>query len=271
MTNRLLRYRRLRRCIGPMLTLALTLLGSNHAHAQSQNPASGTDNWQYEVMPYLWATRMKGDVQAGPLPSTSVDMKFADILETLDFGFMTAFEARKNRWGLLLDGMYMKVSDSASASRSDIGLTVDARAQIKQSMLAGAVAYRAIEGSAPVDIIGGIRYNRINVEAKIDATLFGQTGTLKRSGSKDWVDPYIGARVTLPISDKWKGIGYLDIGGSGAGSDLTWQGMTGLMYTYSPSTTINMGYRYMKVNYDDGGFKYDMANDGLYLGVAMKF
>lgn len=257
--------------MAPMLLLVFTMLGCGYAHAQSDGSASGKSSWQYEVMPYLWATRMKGDVQAGPLPKTSVDMKFADILENLDFGFMTAFEARKNRWGVLFDGMYMKVSDSASASRSDIGLSVNARMQVKQSMLAGAIAYRAIEGSMPVDVIGGIRYNRIDAEAKIDASLFGQSGTVKRSGSKDWVDPYIGARVTLPISEKWKATGYVDVGGSGAGSDLTWQGMAGLTYAYSPSTIINVGYRYMKVDYDDGGFKYDMANDGVYVGLALRF
>jgi opacity protein-like surface antigen len=250
-----------------LLPLALTLFGSGYAYGQSHS--GSPDSWQYEVMPYLWATRMKGDVQTGSLPKTSVDMKFSDILENLDFGFMTVFEARKGRWGFLFDGMYMKVSDSATASRPNI--SVGAEMQIKQSMLAGAVAYRAIEGSIPVDVIGGLRYNKIDVEAKIDANLIGMAGKVKRSGDKHWIDPYIGARVTVPISEKWIGIGYVDIGGAGSGSDFTWQGMAGLAYSYSPTTTLKMGYRYMKVDYDDGGFKYDMANDGLYLGLGLRF
>jgi opacity protein-like surface antigen len=252
---------------GSLLPLALTVFGSGYAYGQSGGGSS--DGWQYEVMPYLWATRMKGDIQAGPLPKVGVDMKFSDILENLDFGFMTAFEARKGRWGFLFDGMYMKVSDSATASVP--GIAVGAKMQIKQSMLAGAVAYRAIEGTIPVDVIGGLRYNKIDVEAKIDASLYGQAGAVKRSGDKLWTDPYVGARVTVPINEKWKGIGYVDIGGGGAGSDFAWQGMAGLIYSYSPSTTVNMGYRYMKVDYDDAGFKYDMANDGLYVGLGLRF
>lgn len=250
---------------GWLASLALVASASGFAHAQGNS----SDAWQYEVMPYLWATRMKGDIQAGPLPKTSVDMKFSDIFDTLDFGFMTAFEARKGRWGFLFDGMYMKVSDSASASNP--GGSVAAKMQIKQSMLAGAIAYRAIEGNIPVDLVGGLRYNKIDAEAKIDASLFGQVGAVKRSGDKDWIDPYVGARVMLPINEKWKAVGYADIGGSGAGSDFTWQGMAGLIYSYSPSVSVNFGYRYMKIDYDDGGFKYDMANDGLYLGAGLRF
>lgn len=254
---------------GSLALVLFVAMGGGHAYGQS----NADDNWQYEVMPYLWATAMNGNVQAGQLPRTSVDMKFSDIVDVLDFGFMTAFEARKGRWGFLFDGMYMKVSDSATASRADIGLSVDAKMQLKQSMVAAAVAYRAIEGNTPVDVIGGARYNKIDAEAKIDAGLFGGVvgTTVKKSGQKHWTDPYIGIRATMPINERWKGIGYIDVGGGSSGSDLTWQGMAGLIYTYSPSVTINMGYRYMKVDYDDGGFKYDMANDGLYAGIGFRF
>lgn len=247
----------------------LVALGSGHSYSQ----VNANESWQYEVMPYLWATAMNGDVQAGRLPKTSVDMKFSDIADVLDFGLMTAFEARKGRWGFLFDGMYMKVSDSAVASRANIGLSVDAKMQLKQSMVAAAVAYRAIEGNVPVDVIAGLRYNRIDVDAKIDASLFGglRGRTVKRSDEKHWADPYIGLRATLPINEKWKGVGYVDAGGGGSGSDFTWQGMAGLIYTYLPAVTVNMGYRYMKIDYDDGGFKHDMANDGLYAGVGFRF
>jgi opacity protein-like surface antigen len=251
--------------------LLASMLGSSGS-ALAQTTAEAADAWQFEVTPYLWATRMKGDVQTTRLPKTEVDMKFSDILENLDFGFMTAFEARKGRWGFLFDGMYMKVSDGASASLPGGALVVDAKARVQQTMLAGAVAYRVMEGHAALDLIGGLRYNKIDVDADIDPSLFGGVGPrVSRSGKKDWVDPYIGLRVIHPLNAKWHAIGYVDVGGFGAGSDTTWQGMAGLSYAYSASTSLNMGYRYMKVDYKDGGFRYDMANDGLYAGVGMRF
>ena len=140
---------------------AALLLGAG-VPAGAQTAAGQSGRWQYELTPYLWASGMKGDVQAGALPRTSVDMSFSDILDVFDFGLMGAFEARNGRWGLLFDGMYMKVSDSATARRTGpgpIGATLTANADVKmeQTMLAGAVAYRAMEGRSPVDVIGGLR------------------------------------------------------------------------------------------------------------------
>ncbi len=70
-----------------LLLAAMAGLGTGSAMAEGSKPA---DAWQYELTPYLWASRMDGNVKAGPLPKTSVDMKFSDILDNLDAGFMTA-------------------------------------------------------------------------------------------------------------------------------------------------------------------------------------
>lgn len=237
---------------------------------------AAAEEWQFEATPYLWASAMKGDVQAGRLPKTAVDMSFSDILDVLDFGLMGAFEARKGRWGVLFDAIYMKVSDSAEASRRGAGplgatLTVGADAEIEQTMLAGAVAYRAVEGNAPVDLIAGLRYNKIDVDAKIDASLFGLSGTAKRSGDLDWIDPYIGVRVQYPLNERWSLVGYADAGGFGVGSDFTWQGAAGVNYEFSKTFVAKFGYRYLRVDYDKDNTLYEMRNDGLYLGAGIRF
>lgn len=55
------------------------------------------------------------------------------------------------------------------------------------------------------------------------------------------------------------------------GSDLTWQGLAGLRYASSDTVTPTFGYRTMTVDYDDGGFRYDVRNDGLYARVGIRF
>jgi opacity protein-like surface antigen len=248
-----------------LLTLANTLCGSVWA-------AETGDTLRYSITPYLWATRMKGDVKAGRLPETSLDMKFSDILETLDFGFMTAIEIRKGRFGFLFDGLYMNVADSSDAQSTDGSVTVSADAEVKQTMLAFAAAWRVWEERFLVDAVGGVRYNKIEFDADIDATLFGEeAGSVGRSGDKDWVDPYVGLRLVVPVGGGLSLVGYVDAGGFGVGSDFTWQGLAGLEYAMSESFIASVGYRYMKIDYDQGGFRYDMANDGLYAGMTMAF
>lgn len=250
------------------------LFGATPAGAQSSGSASA--NWNYEFTPYLWGAGMKGTVQSGSLPATNVDMSFTDIVDVLDFGLMGAFEARKGRWGLYLDAIYMKVSDSATVSRTGAGplgatLTATANITLKQSMLAAAAMYRVSGGPSTVDVLGGLRYNKLDVEAAADFTLLGLAASRSRSGDKDWVDPYIGVRLQHALSDRWKFEGYADVGGFGVGSDLTYQVIAGFNYTFSKSVSAKMGYRYLNADYDKGGFVYDMKMDGLYLGVGIAF
>ena len=249
--------RRVFRSLVPALLAGL----SSVASAQSAGA------WQFEVTPYLWGAGMKGDVQAGNLPRTQVDMGFADILQNLDFGIMGAFEARRDRWGFLLDAIYMKVSDAGTASQGP--LTVTADATFKQKMFAGAVAYRVSEGPTRVDLIGGARYSKLRVKAVIDASLFGLAGRTERTANQSWTDAYVGIRVQAPIAERWTFVGYADAGGGG--SDSTWQAAAGAQYALSKDATVNFGYRYLSVDYNKGGFLYDMDSAGLYLGASFRF
>ncbi len=138
-------------------------------------------------------------------------------------------------------------------------------------MLAAAVMYRAVEGRTPVDVVGGLRYNKLDVEATADFTLLGLAASRTRSGDKDWVDPYIGLRFQHPIANRWALVGYADVGGFGVGSDFTWQAALGVNYEISKSVSAKFGYRHLSVDYDKDGFLFDMKMDGLYLGLGIRF
>jgi opacity protein-like surface antigen len=253
----------------------LTLVAFTSAPAQTTAGLSG-DRWQYEFTPYLWASAMKGDSQIGALPKVRMDMSFSDIVDDLDFGLMGAFEARKGRWGLLFDAIYMKISDAATATWTGprpggAAPTGAANVTMEQTMLAAAAAYRVSNGPMDVDVVGGARYSRIKVSADFSASLFAAAGTVSRTGSKDWVDPYVGVRVAHPLSDRWTAVGYADVGGFGIASDFTWQALAGFNYRFSKSLSGKFGYRIITVDYDKDGFLYDMKNQGAYAGVGMHF
>jgi opacity protein-like surface antigen len=244
-------------------SLAALLAASFRAVAWAQSPGQ----WQFEATPYLWGAGMQGDVQAPNLPRTNVDMSFIDTLHNLDFGIMGAFEARKDRWGFLFDGIYMKVSDAASSTQGPLRVSADAT--IKQQMLSGAVAYRVSDGPALVDVLGGARYSKIKAKAIIDGSLFGLGGRVERTGDKSWTDAYVGMRVQAPLYERWTLVGYADVGGGG--SDSTWQATIGAQYAYSKDVAIKFGYRYYSVDYNKGGFLYDMDSAGLYFGAGFRF
>jgi opacity protein-like surface antigen len=238
------------------------------------------DTWQFEVAPYVWMAGLKGDVQSGNLPKTAMDVGFSDILDVLDFSFMGAIEARKGRWGFLFDAQYMKLSDSATASRTGPGpigatLTAEAEFEMRQTIYSAAALYRLSEGATRIDAIGGVRYMKLDVDADVGATLLGPLGGgsrfRSRSGSESWADPYVGIRIQHPLSDRLTVMGYLDAGGFGVGSKSTWQALAGISYEFSPSISGKLGYRYLAVDYDDNGFLFDAKMQGAYMGLGFHF
>ncbi len=262
-------------CVAPVM--AQTPTEADAFEPATAMPPIEEPGWNYELTPYLWLAGMKGDVQAGRLPKTSVDMSFSDVFKVLDFAAMATLEVRKQRWGWLFDAIYIKVSDSASSSTTGpLGVARSANADVtlKETLLGAAAAYRVSDGPTLVDLIGGVRYTRIDASATIGASLFapdGQSvaGTTSRSGDKSWADAHLGVRVQQPVAERWTLVGYLDAGGGE--HDYTWQALAGASYQFSKSLSGKFGYRYLKVDYRKDDFVYDLATKGAYLGVGIAF
>jgi opacity protein-like surface antigen len=64
---------------------------------------------------------------------------------------------------------------------------------------------------------------------------------------------------------------YADIGGFGAGSDITYQALAGVSWQYSETFAANAGYRYFYQDYENDGFVWDMAAHGFYAGLGIRF
>jgi opacity protein-like surface antigen len=94
---------------------------------------------------------------------------------------------------------------------------------------------------------------------------------LKVSGDTAWVDPVIGiggkAHIWKPVSFWAKG----DIGGFGAASDFVWQVQGGLEFQLTRSIWTDIGWRYIKNDYQSGGFTDKTALNGPYIETGFNF
>ena len=90
------------------------------------------------------------------------------------------------------------------------------------------------------------------------------------SATKDWVDPFVGVRGYYYLTDRLYGVAKADIGGFGVSSDLAWQAYGALGYKLSKRTTLELGYKYMAVDYTSGGFTNDVRTSGVFLNLGMK-
>jgi hypothetical protein len=89
--------------------------------------------------------------------------------------------------------------------------------------------------------------------------------------SKAWVDPFVGFRGRYDLNDQFYLVGRGDIGGFGVSSDSAWNLYGALGTSINEKTTVEFGYRYYQVDYERGGFLYDVATKGPFIGVRMDF
>jgi len=217
--------------------------------------AQAGEQWEYEASPYLWTAGLDGTTRVGDL-SVESDHSFSDLVDQLDFGVTGAFEARRGRWGILFDGIYMKLSQDVATARG----TVDA--EVVQQMYALGGAWRALEGRAPVDLIAGLRFNYLKPTLGLDG--------VERGESKDALDPYIGVRGRYPLDPRWSLVGYLDAG-TFDGSDYAWQLLVGASFAWRPDRSLKFGYRQLKTKYSSDRIEVDTTMQGLYIGVGFRF
>jgi hypothetical protein len=91
------------------------------------------------------------------------------------------------------------------------------------------------------------------------------------SADKDWLDPFIGVRAQWNLSEKWYLAGQSDIGGFSVGSDLSWSVQGTVGYAFTPSVSLEAGYRYLDTDYSSGNFTYDVAQAGALIGLNIRF
>jgi opacity protein-like surface antigen len=262
--------------------IAVSLLGATlalavHTPASAQTEAgSNVDNWQFEITPYLFAAGMNGKTGIGSV-TANVDMSFDDILKNLDQGFMALFEASKGPWTYGLEGVYFKLKDEGTKSwQGPLGSssTGSLEATMTEQLYQLTAAYRVMDEHTKVDVLGAARYTQLDVGLNLAATTGSPLlpdGSNSISGTENWWDPVIGARVLVPLADAWTLVGYADIGGFGVGSDLTYQLLAGVNWQFSKSVSAKAGYRYLYQDYQNGGFVWDMTSSGFYLGAGFRF
>jgi hypothetical protein len=245
-------------------------------HPSVPNPKS----WQFEAGAYLFASRIDGDAGIRTVDA-EVDVSFGDILENLEFGVMGFLAGRNEKWSIIADALYMKLTDESSfAASTVIPASATLEIVLEQAMIEGFVGRRILTGRVDnnpyrVDLLGGLRYNRIKGELDATATVLGLTTSGSRSRTVDWVDPVVGVRGEIWPTPKLRLFTLLDYGGFGVGADSTWQAIIGGVYQFENRTNLIVGYRALGMEYEDGSgtsrIKLDLIYSGPMIGVSYRF
>lgn len=248
--------------IGALTILIVSGL-SAAAPAPAESAGQASDAWQFEIMPYLWAPGLQGDITAGNSIDGAIDAIFSDILKSLDFALMGSFQIRRGRVGLLFDGIYTKFSKSGVTSGT---LIDEVRAEVTTQIYSLAASYRILDGRIPLDIVGGIRVMPIRAALEVTSGILEGS---QASGSNTPLAGFVGARVAFPLMSRLTLDAYADVGAGG--STLTWQTLAGLSYRLSGTFSAKLGFRFLGIDTEKPEIQTKIVGGGFYAGVGICF
>jgi hypothetical protein len=272
-----------------------------------EQPAAIPSPWTFRFTPYGWLTSLNG-TQTVRGRSVDVDASFIDIIDatigsggTL-IGLMADFEGRNGPVSFLGDLVWTKIAVDRSGVRSrslapgivgSLGATADLK--IEMAILEAGAAYELArfglgssdDNSVAFDVLAGGRfwYQKADVSLDLAATLdvgdleLGRDRAFARSGSVDWADPFVGARLRYAVAPGHELFVRGDVGGFGVGSDFSWQAVAGYAWDFAVWNGVTfsgvLGYKALYVDYTQGEglsrYGFDMLQHGPVLGVNMRF
>ena len=232
---------------------------------------------------------------------TSPDVSFDQILTHLTHvPIPLSVDIRYQRWEFFGDGLYMDVGASASLPGL---LFTNANIHLQVGLAEGFVGYRVINcDKASLSLFAGARYSYQGGDLSIfnngDARLvrlrqlLGIRNRLDFSDSTGWVDPVIGAHGKVKIWRATSLYAEADVGGFDANSgsafeieregrtiarepvdssDWSYQVQGGLEFQISRWFWAQVGWRYLKYDYNQGGFTNKTALNGPQLMAGVNF
>jgi len=264
--------------------IAALLVGATIAAtpARAQIPE---DKWTFQAIVYGYLPDLGGKTSFPERTgASSINVNIDQILSNLNFTIMGTLEARKGRWGLFTDLIYLDVSGDKSGTRNftvggrDIPGSLNANLDLGVKGLLWTVAgeYALVaDPSMLTYVIGGARL--LDLKQTLGYNLSADVGPFTgpgRSGNSEvnlsYWDAVVGVKGRYAFGDRkeWFVPYYADIG-TGE-SDLTYQLFGGLGYTFSWGSVLG-GWRYLDYNFKSSSKVESLNFNGPMIGVAFSW
>lgn len=244
---------------------SLTALITHADAAEDLSPIPQvSDQWRFEVTPYLWAPAIKGTLGLDSGLAKSADFTSSDVVSNLKSGGMISAEAHQGRWGVMGDVVSATLQKTGAIPNT--GDTVGDKITLQQTILTGVATYTvANTKDAYVDALLGVR--AIYATATLSVSGYGTA-----SKTTSTIDPIVGAKGRYRIADStWYVPFYGDVGSGGGTTNLTWQAMAGVGKTFNQLIDASLTYRALYYDMKDGGVLQKTTMYGPQVAVTFKF
>jgi len=219
------------------------------------------DDWEWSVTPYGWAINVDLDTGVDQPSGSTVD--FSDLVDNLDFAGQLHLEGRKNRFGFLVDFTNLQLSDRTSQGQFELDTDTTV------SLLEAAAIFSLADGTPRTEVLLGVRSLKLDLKVKLESS--GPLGFTQRvSEDVTLTDIMAGIRYVAPLSDKWTVVVRGDV--ATGDTDFTWNASAIVGYQIGKSSTLQFGYRYLNIEFDEQGpLDPEMTISGPEVGITFNF
>ena len=240
-------------------------------------------DWTFRANVYAFVPEVGGHANIPSGGSLPLDVSASDLISHTDVAAMAGFEARKGRWGLYTDAVFMDLGQHNFGTRSLLagraplppGTSADLSLDIEALALTVAGTYRVHESDRNVvDVLAGGRM--LDASVQLDWAFNADVAGTLRSGSREvghttW-DGIVGLKGRSYFGDRnqWFVPWYVDAGTGAA--DLTWNASVGVGYAAHWGdvfvTYRRLDYDFSSDSTDSRRHIEDIHFNGPTLGVA---
>jgi hypothetical protein len=244
------------------------------------------DAWKFQAVIYGYLPSVDGTTSFSGTGGGGSDVgtDAGSILDSLQFAFMGAFDARHDKWGVFADVVYADFGKSVSNTRDlsingtpipgDVSASVDFNLTGWCWTVVG--TYTAFDRPHFfMEAVAGVRI--LDLKENLAWNLSGNIGSVPvdaRQGDRgsnpiNW-DGVVGVRGRVPLGAKrrWFIPYYLDLG-SGE-STFTWQAVAGVGYSWKWGDVL-AAWRYLDYDMKSGSDIETLSFSGPAIGVAFRW
>jgi len=220
--------------------------------------------WHFAVSPYLWFPGVHGTVGALGR-DVSVHASPGDLLSHFRFGVMGVIEARYKRVVLPFDLMWVRLQADHALPFPNLMATT-AKLKGDEFILTPKIGFLLLDQEKlKITALAGLRYWYFSENLRFVPSNLN----LNFSRSQNWVDPVVGGRIQGSLTPKVMVTIAGDVGGWDTGSHIDYQVIGLLGYKIKPRVILQAGYRYLAVDYRNGGTRIDLVTSGVAFGATM--
>lgn len=233
------------------------------------------DDWQWTLTPYIWAADLGVDVTIRDTQVVDTEIAFDDLLENIEIAAQVHVEAHKGAHGVLFDIFYVALADEQTRPLVPNLPATDARfdSELTMSIVDLAGTYDPAGDEEGVSFKYGVRI--LDTSFDIDTTFtLGSGAEASRTFSSDdtLVDGLVGIRYRHALTPRLNLLLGADF--STGDTEATWSagGYLGWALGDSGRYALNLGYRYMDIEFDTGDFvDAHQVLSGVGVGLAISF